>query len=127
MDLLQPPVPTASDEAAAARGARDRYVKSMAAGHATLADLFLAVDGEGHLRILSHMHVSVALEAIPGIDKSRSAQILSRLMIADDEHLDFLGGGQRKALINAVYTDDASGEVPGSAARARVSAKIARA
>lgn len=103
-DLPAPDQPAATAAAQAANEARDAYRAELAAGTKTLTDLFGDVDAEksagGH-RVLGHMHIRGALEALPKIGEVKSAEILDRLGIAHDEHLDVLGAVQRQALLEA--------------------------
>ena len=111
---------------AAADAARVAFAGSMASGHNSLAALFLAVDAEGHERMLSHMPVRAALEALPAIDECQAGAILDRLLIAHDEHLDLLSGRQRKALCDAVEPTGTTAPAPRSFARVRGSGRTAR-
>ena len=75
--------------------------------------------------MLSHMQIADALEALPGVDESGARQILKRLGIEPDEHLDLLGGLQRRELIKATSPDDDASTNPRSA-RAHSSRRSSR-
>lgn len=100
------PVPSLTTEqraaalvkAAAARKDRSELRAKLRSGAIGLAELLdgSTDDGDG---TVSKMRVSALLEALPGVGKTRAAQIMERLDIATNRRVGGLGVHQRRALV----------------------------
>ncbi len=85
-------------KAAAARKDRSELRAKLRSGNLGLAELLdsSAVSGDA---TVSKMRVSALLEALPGVGKTRAAQIMDRLDIAANRRVGGLGVHQRRALV----------------------------
>ncbi len=85
-------------KAAAARKDRSELRARLRSGRLGLAEL---LDGAASSSdpAVTKMRVSALLEALPGVGKTRAAQIMERLDIADNRRVGGLGVHQRRALI----------------------------
>jgi len=105
-------------KAAAARKDRSELRAKLRSGRLGLAEL-LDSSSVGGDPAVTKMRVSALLEALPGVGKTRAAQIMERLDIADNRRVGGLGVHQRRALIPEF-------ERRAKAQRARSSARTAR-
>lgn len=120
------PVPSLTTEqraaalvkAAAARKDRSELREKLRNGSLGLAEL---LDGSAVTSdaTVTKMRVSALLEALPGVGKTRAAQIMERLEIAANRRVGGLGVHQRRALV-------AEFERRAKAQRARTSSRTAR-
>lgn len=85
-------------KAAAARKGRSELRARLRSGHLALADLLADSAGSADDAI-TKMRVSALLEALPGVGKTRAAQIMERLEIAPNRRVGGLGVHQRRALV----------------------------
>lgn len=81
-------------KAAAARRARSQWLTELRAGSRTLADVFASTD-----EVVTKMRVAALIDALPGVGKTRAAQIMTRLDIAANRRVGGLGVHQRAALL----------------------------
>ena len=82
-------------KATEARTARAALKTSLKHGTTTLADALTAADTDD---VIGKTKVTALLEAMPGVGKTRAAQIMARLGIAESRRVRGLGSGQRAAL-----------------------------
>lgn len=85
-------------KAAAARKDRSVLRAKLRSGAVGLAELLDGSAAEGDA--VTKMRVSALLEALPGIGKTRAAQIMERLDIATNRRVGGLGVHQRRALVS---------------------------
>ena len=85
-------------KAAAARKDRSELRARLRSGHLGLAELLGSSEFSGDPAV-TKMRVSALLEALPGVGKTRAAQIMQRLDIADNRRVGGLGIHQRRALV----------------------------
>lgn len=85
-------------KAAAARKDRSALRAKLRSGSLGLAEFLDGSAGSGDATV-TKMRVSALLEALPGVGKTRAAQIMERLDIASNRRVGGLGVHQRRALI----------------------------
>lgn len=85
-------------KAAAARKGRSELRARLRSGRLGLAELLVDSVGSGDASV-TKMRVSALLEALPGVGKTRAAQIMQRLDIAPNRRVGGLGVHQRRALV----------------------------
>jgi transposase len=98
------PLPTISDEqrraalekAAEIRRARADLKEQLKSGKTTLTAVLDRAEAE---EMVGKLKVSAVLQAMPGIGKVKSAQIMEKLKIAESRRLRGLGDQQRRALL----------------------------
>ncbi len=116
------PVPSLTEDqrlaalakASAIRKERSELRGALRAGTTSLHDVLGSSD-----EVVTRMRVSALLDALPGVGKTRAAQIMKRLDIAANRRVGGLGVHQRRALI-------AEFERRSSAQRARSEARMSR-
>lgn len=116
------PLPSLTEEqrlaalakASAIRKDRSELRAALRAGITSLHDVLGSSD-----EVVTRMRVSALLDALPGVGKTRAAQIMERLDIAANRRIGGLGVHQRRALI-------AEFERRSSAQRARSKARMSR-
>ncbi len=104
-------------KAAAARKDRSELRAKLRSGSLELAELLDTSAARGDASV-TKMRVSALLEALPGVGKTRAAQIMERLDIAANRRVGGLGVHQRRALV-------AEFERRAQAQRARTSSRTA--
>ncbi len=105
-------------KAAAARKDRSELRGELRSGRLGLAELLHNSEASSDATV-TKMRVSALLEALPGVGKTRAAQIMERLDIAANRRIGGLGVHQRRALV-------AEFERRASAQRARTNARTSR-
>jgi len=105
-------------KAAAARKDRSELRAKLRNGSLDLADVLHSSAASGDATV-TKMRVSALLEALPGVGKTRAAQIMERLDIATNRRVGGLGVHQRRALVTEF-------ERRANAQRARRSSRTSR-
>lgn len=105
-------------KAAVARKDRSELRAKLRSGRLELAELLDSSAARGDATV-TKMRVSALLEALPGVGKTRAAQIMERLDIAANRRVGGLGVHQRRALV-------AEFERRSSTQRARTSSRTSR-
>jgi len=85
-------------KAAVARKDRSELRAKLRSGRLGLAELLDSSAASGDATV-TKMRVSALLEALPGVGKTRAAQIMERLDIAPNRRVGGLGVHQRRALV----------------------------
>lgn len=105
-------------KAAAARKDRSELRAKLRSGNLSLSEL-LDSSATSDDATVTKMRVSALLEALPGVGKTRAAQIMERLDIAANRRVGGLGVHQRRALV-------AEFERRASAQRVRTNSRTSR-
>jgi hypothetical protein len=91
----------ANEEVSQARRDMETSLKN---GSADLSTVFSQSDeehGSSH-RVIGHMHIAAVLEALPHIGTTRANEVLEKVGIERDRHIDTIGSDERQQLIDAV-------------------------